>query len=36
VTFFPVSSVGLDAHPFGVLEPLLWLLHTQGYCVLEK
>jgi hypothetical protein len=44
--FFPISSVGLDElgnddfstrslAPFGVLEPLLWLLHMHGYCVLR-
>jgi hypothetical protein len=43
--FFPISSVGLDQvdeddaaarplAPFAVLDPLLWLLHMHGYCVL--
>jgi hypothetical protein len=43
--FFPMSSVGLDDYdpgedlsqrlitPFGMIEPLLWLLHMHGYCV---
>jgi hypothetical protein len=42
VMFFPLSSVGLHseglhAHePFGLFEPLLWLLHRHGYCVLDE
>jgi len=44
--FFPLTPVGLDGRgekdlslrtiaPFGLLEPLLWLLHMNGYPVLE-
>ena len=44
--FFPLSPVGLEGRgesdlslrtisPFGLLEPLLWLLQMNGYCVLR-
>jgi hypothetical protein len=44
--YFPVTPVGLDGRgesdlhlrtiaPFGLLEPLVWLLHMNGYPVLE-
>jgi hypothetical protein len=44
--YFPLSPVGLDSigetdpneqviAPFGILEPLLWLLHMNGYPVLD-
>jgi hypothetical protein len=44
--FFPMTPVGLDGRgesdlslrtiaPFGLLEPLAWLLHRNGYPVLE-
>ena len=44
--FFPLSSVGLDnigqtdpreqtIAPFGILEPLMWLLHANGYVCLD-
>ncbi len=44
--FFPMTPVGLEElgvknlanrtfAPFGVLEPILWLLHMHGYCMLE-
>jgi hypothetical protein len=44
--FFPMTPVGLDGRgesdlnlrtiaPFGLLEPLAWLLHMNGYPVLE-
>lgn len=44
--FFPLTPVGLDGQgekdlnlrtvaPYGLLEPLLWLLHMNGYPVLE-
>jgi hypothetical protein len=43
--FFPLSSIGIAEDlglgsstlpiPFGVLEPILWLLHMNGYSVLE-
>jgi hypothetical protein len=44
--FFPMTPFGLDdldmplhekvISPFGILEPLLWLLHMNGYPVLQK
>lgn len=44
--FFPMTPFGLDdldmplhekvISPFGILEPLLWLLHMNGYPVLPK
>jgi hypothetical protein len=46
--FFPVTPVGLEENlllgknkkadqiPFGVLEPILWLLHVRGYSVLPR
>ena len=44
--FFPMTPVGLDGRgesdlnlrtiaPYGLLEPLAWLLHMNGYPVLE-
>jgi len=44
--FFPLTPVGLDGQgekdlnlrtiaPFGLLEPLVWLLHMNGYPILE-
>ncbi len=44
--FFPLTPVGLDRpgiddlsqrniEPYGILEPLLWLLHMNGYPILE-
>jgi hypothetical protein len=44
--FFPLTPVGLEGcndsdltlrtiSPFAILEPLLWLLHMNGYCVLR-
>jgi hypothetical protein len=44
--FFPLTPVGLDCpgemdlcdrhiEPYGVLEPLMWLLHMKGYVVLD-
>ena len=43
--YFPVSERGFagvrggdtgEASPYGVIEPILWLLHMHGYCVLEE
>ena len=45
--FFPLTPVGLDGRgetdlslrtisPFGLLEPLMWLLEMNGYRVLER
>jgi hypothetical protein len=40
--FFPLTALGLDVGtdpsppaPFGILEPLLWLLHMNGYRVFK-
>ena len=44
--FFPLTPVGLDRpgvddlsqrniEPYGILEPLVWLLHMNGYPVLD-
>jgi hypothetical protein len=44
--FFPLTPVGLEELgetdlrnrpliPYAILEPLLWLLHMNGYCVLK-
>ena len=45
--FFPMTPVGLDQpgvddltqrniEPYGIIEPLLWLLHMNGYPVLNR
>jgi hypothetical protein len=44
--FFPLTPVGLEGRsetdlslrtisPFAILEPLMWLLHMNGYCILR-